>query len=301
MDGKHQIYSLKHLIEEDASSGFWDNYLGYQFLNEAANNWTIRTKCLRNTQSITTVASTAAYDLNPDYLGMYLKDDYNNFFIKYYDGTNYSFITQSDYEDVILSDNTTAQSIPSTFSIRDKSSLPTRVTGTASANGAASGGECTLTVAASAFTDVYAGDNIHNTTDGSMGMVLSKTSNLALVTALFGGTNNDWSTSDAFVIQPQGRKQIVVDPLSLTAAHTILVYYLQKPAPVYSDYGMFRFDYEVSAALVKYAAWLYKYRDKDPNYGDKWYQYYENQITVFNRTVNNTIKKNKFSFSFKAV
>ena len=297
MDGKSQIYSLKHLIEEDSSSGFWDSYLGYQFLNEAAINWTIRTKCLRNTQSITTVAETAAYDLNPDYLGMYLKDANKNYFIKYYDGTNYSFINQCNYEDVILSDNTTSQSIPSTFAVIDKTSLPTRITGTASAAGAASAGECTLTVAASTFTDAYAGDVVHNTTDGSMGIVLSKTSNLILTTALFGGTNNDWSISDAFVIQPQGRKQLVVDPLSSTAAHTILVYYLQKPAPVYSDYGRFRFDAEVGAALVKYAAWLYKYRDKEPNYGDKWFQYYENQIAIFNRSVNQTIKKNTWSFS----
>jgi hypothetical protein len=121
-----------------------------------------------------------------------------------------------------------------------------------------------------------------------------------LVTALFGGTNNDWTSGDAYVIQPAPRKQLVVDPLSSTASHTITVYYLQKPAPVYSDYGMFRFDPEVSAALVKYAAWLYKYRDSAPVYGDRWFQYYENQIAIFNRTVNNTIKKNKFTFSLKA-
>ena len=299
MDGITSLYSLKHLIEEDASSGFWDTYLGYQFLNEAAIDWTTRTKCIRSTQSITTTASTSAYDLNPDYLGLYLMDNSNRFFLKYYDGTNTSFINKCEYSDVVLA-NSDYQNLPSRFTVIDKSTLPTRITGTASANGAASGGECTLTVAASAFSDVYPGDNVHNTTDGSTGVVLSKTSNLVLVTALFDGTNNDWSTSDAFVIQPQARKQMILDPPSLTAGHTITLYHVQKPAPVYSNYGMFRFDAEVSNALTKYAAWLYKYRDKDPNYGDKWFQHYENQIGVYNKTVNNTIKKTTFTFSLKA-
>jgi len=299
MDGITSLTSLGNLVQEDASSGMWDVYLAYQLLNEAAIDWTTRTKCIRSTQSITTVASTSAYDLNPDYLGLYLRDSSKNFFIKYYDGTNTSFINQIEYSDIVLA-NSNYQTLPSSFAVIDKSTLPTRITGTASANGAASGGECTLTVAASAFSNVYAGDNVHNTTDGSTGVVLSKTSNLALVTALFNGTNSDWSSADAFVIQPQSRKQVILEPPSSTAAHTVTVYYVQKPAPVYSDYGMFRFDGEVSNALVKYAAWLYKYRDKDPNYGDKWYQHYENQITIYNKTVNNTLKKTTWTFSLKA-
>lgn len=299
MDGITSLTSLGNLVQEDASSGMWDVYLAYQLLNEAAIDWTTRTKCIRSTQSITTVASTSAYDLNPDYLGLYLRDSSKNFFIKYYDGTNTSFINQIEYSDIVLA-NSNYQTLPSSFAVIDKSTLPTRITGTASANGAASGGECTLTVAASAFSNVYAGDNVHNTTDGSTGVVLSKTSNLALVTALFNGTNSDWSSADAFVIQPQARKQVILEPPSSTAAHTVTVYYVQKPAPVYSDYGMFRFDGEVSNALVKYAAWLYKYRDKDPNYGDKWYQHYENQITIYNKTVNNTLKKTTWTFSLKA-
>jgi len=299
MDGITSLTSLGNLVQEDASSGMWDVYLAYQLLNEAAIDWTTRTKCIRSTQSITTVASTSAYDLNPDYLGLYLRDSSKNLFIKYYDGTNTSFINQIEYSDIVLA-NSNYQTLPSSFAVIDKSTLPTRITGTASANGAASGGECTLTVAASAFSNVYAGDNVHNTTDGSTGVVLSKTSNLALVTALFNGTNSDWSSADAFVIQPQSRKQVILEPPSSTAAHTVTVYYVQKPAPVYSDYGMFRFDGEVSNALVKYAAWLYKYRDKDPNYGDKWYQHYENQITIYNKTVNNTLKKTTWTFSLKA-
>ena len=299
MDGVSSIYSLGRLVQEDASSGMWDVYLAYQFLNEAAIDWTLRTKCIRSTQSITTTANTSAYDLNPDYLGLYLRDSNKNFFIKYYDGTNTSFINQCEYSDLILA-NSNYQTLPSRFAVIDKPALPTRITGTASAIGAASGGECTLTVAASAFTNVYAGDNVHNTTDGSTGIVLSKTSNTALVVSLFNGTNNDWTSADAFVIQPQPRKQLILEPPSSTAAHTVTVYYVQKPAPMYSNYGMFRFDAEVSNALIKYAAWLYKYRDKDPNYGDKWFQHYENQIAIYNKTVNNTLKKTTWNFSLKA-
>ena len=302
MDGYTLLYSLRHLIEEDSSSGFWDSYLAYQFINEAAFDWTIKTKCLRAEQSITTVAEQSAYDINPDYLGLYLMDSYKKFFLKYYDGTNTSFINYENYEDLILSNNTTSQSIPSRFAIRDKTTLPTRISSTATSSGASSGGESTLadTSSTTKFSDVYPGDFVHNTTDGSTGVVVSKTSNTAIVTALFNGTNNDWTSSDAYVIQPQGRKQLIVDPPSSTASHTITLYYLQKPAPVYSNYGMFRFDKEVNNALVKYAAWLYKYRDKDPNYGDKWFVYYENQIKNYNRVVNNTLKKPIWGFTLKA-
>lgn len=302
MDGYTLLYSLKHLIEEDSSSGFWDSYLAYQFINEAAFDWAIKTKCLRAEQSITTVAEQSAYDLNPDYLGLYLMNSYKKYFLKYSDGTATSFITYSDYEDIIISNNITSQSFPSRFAIRDKATLPSRITSTATSSGASSGGESTLTDISSAtkFSDVYTSDFVHNLTDGSTGVILSKTSNTALVAALFNGANNDWSLSDAYVIQPQGRKQLIVDPPSSSESHTITLFYLQKPAPVYSNYGMFRFDKEVNTALVKYAAWLYKYRDKDPNYGDKWFVYYENQIKNFNRIVNNTLKKPTWSFTLKA-
>jgi hypothetical protein len=125
------------------------------------------------------------------------------------------------------------------------------------------------------MTDITAGDVVHNTTDGSDGVVISVAADLkSCTTALFGGTANDWSSADAFIIQPRGRLKLILDPPPSTAAHTITVYALQKPAPVYSNYDVYPFSYDYAEALSKYAAWLYKMSDREPDFGHAWYTYF---------------------------
>jgi hypothetical protein len=301
MDGKTALYSLRQLLEEDASSGFIDDLTSYQFLNEAGVDLQQRTKYLKGEDEITTVASTASYDLVADYMGLYLKNRSKKYFIKYNDGDTNSYITWIPYESLLLGDNSSNEaSVPGRFSVKDKSSLASQVTGTASSAGASTGGKSPLTDAAADFSDVEAGDWVHNTTDGSHGIVILKTSTTVLQTALFNGTDDDWSSADAYVIQPQGRLEIVFDPPCSTAAHTATVYYLQRPAPVYSDYDVFRFPREFTPALVKYAAWLYKYRDREPNYGDKWYLYYDNQARKMADQANHMLRRKNFSVNLKA-
>lgn len=272
MDGSTLLRRLRQLLGEDSDSGWLDNFTSYDFLYDAAIEFVDRTGCLHAEQEITTVAEQTDYDLEPDFLRLYMKNSSGNYYIKYNDGTNNFFPTWKDYEDMFYEDNTTSVTLPSKFTIID-TDLPDQVTGTTTSAGASSGGECTLTDTAADFSDVEAGAIVHNTTDSSSGVVLSKTSTTALVTSLFGGTDNDWTSGDAYVIQPNARFKLILDPPPSTASHTVTVPYVQRPVPVYSNYGVYRFTNPM--VIVKYAAFLYKYRDKEPNFGDALYKFWQ--------------------------
>jgi hypothetical protein len=300
MDGKELLRNLRQVLNEASDSGFIDAKTSYDYLNQAAYEFIRRTKFLRASQSITTVANQTAYDLNTDFMELYLRDGQNIPFISINNGSTDQYIFWRDYEDVVYEGNTTPVEIPGFFTILNSSTLDTRISSTTTSTGAASAGEATLTDTGADFSDVSAGDVVHNITDGSDGIVLSKTSSTVLVTALFAGTNNDWSSGDSYVIQPQGKLQIVLDPACSVANYTITVHYIQKPAPVYSDYGMFRIPAQYMDSLIKYAAWLYKYRDREPNYGDAFYAHFDRQVRTQANTINGTLRRNDVSVNLKA-
>lgn len=300
MDGQSLLYKLRQLLNEDADSGFLDKRTSYDYLWEAAIEFVNRTACLKSTQTITTVAAQTGYTLNADFLNMYMKDSSNRLYIKYNNGSADTFVTWKDYESIVYSNNTSSQSIPGSFSIIDDATLDSQVSGSATSAGALSGGQATLTDTATDFSDVSAGDVIHNTTDASDGMVLSKTSSTVLVTALLGGTNNAWAINDAYIIQPQGRLKLVLDGPPLTAGHTITVYYVQRPAPVYSDYGVYRFPLQYSDAIVKYAAFLYKFKDREPNFGHTWYGIFDRQVRMASSALNKSFIRKGFTVNLKA-
>jgi len=298
MDGKEALFRLRNLLNEDSGSSFLDTRLSYTYLYEAAIEFVELTNTVRGEQTITTVADQASYTLDAEFLKLEFKTEDNKHFIKYYDGSNYSFLTEKDYEDIYYANETTSVLIPENFAI-SSASLSDRVTGTATSAGSASGGECTLTDTAADFSNVEAGDIVHNTTDGSDGIVLSKTSTTALVTALFDGTNNDWSSSDAYVIQPQGRLKIIIDPPPSTASHTITVPYIKKPAPVYSSYGTYPVQPQYIDAFCKYAAFLYKYRDREPNYGDAWWRTWNLKVRTARYQIDKKFLRRKIGVNMK--
>ena len=299
MDGKDLLRRLRNLMDEDSDSGWLDTQSSYDFLYEAAKQIVDRTGCLKSTQEITTVAETNSYNLNPDFSRLYVKNSSNKFYIVLNDGSNNHYLTFKDYEDIVYESNSSSVAIPSRFSIIDKSSL-SQISSTATSAGASSGGQCTLTDSTAPFANVNPGAIVHNTTDGSDGVVLSKTSTSAIETALFGGTNNDWSSSDAYIIQPQGRYQLILDPTPSTAGYTITVYYIQIPDPVYSDYGIYRFSNQYKEALVKYAYWLYKYRDGAPDAGDAMYRYFEDNVGKYSYFVNRGLRGSTLKVNYKA-
>jgi len=281
MDGKTLSRDMATLLLENPdTSGFLDSRGTYSFLWRASMEMARRLQYPRAESTVTTVADQQdQYLLNADFLSLYMRDAKDQFFVRYYNGTSYTNISMKDEQEIFEDHNTTSQATPGGFAVTDYRVAISNVTGTATGNGEASAGSCTLADTAASFSStVNAGDTIHNPTDGSTGYVLSVTSGTALVTALFGGTNNDWSTNDAYVIVPQRRYQLLLDAPAKTAGHTITVPYIQRPAPVFSHYGSYPFPIDLTNALVHYAAFLYKYRDSAPDFGDKWFGLYDREV-----------------------
>lgn len=288
MDGSDLKRRLTQILNEDSDSQWLDERTSFDFIYEAAIEFADRTHCLTDTQSITTVADQTGYNLEPDFLKLYLKDSRGELFVKYDDG-NDTFLPWKDYEKIIYGNQTTSVSVPDSFAIVD-ADLPSQLTGTTTSAGAATGGKSALTDTSADFTDVEPGSVVHNTTDGSSGVVVAKTSTTVLQTALFGGTADDWSNNDTYIIQPQGRFKLVLDPPPSDSGDTVTVYYVQRPDPVYTDYDAYRFQTQYSQALAKYAFWLYKYRDKDPNFGDAMYKYWDREVRKAGYSLNQGLR-----------
>lgn len=296
MDGKEALDRLYDLLSEDHDSNFISRRMALVKLNEAAYEFTEKTECLKATQTITLVPDQANYSLNANFMNLYLRNKSGNLYIKYNDGMNDSFITWKDYEDIVYQ-NSSESARPSRFCIIDDPNLDTRISSTCTTSGANVNGESVLTDSAADFSDVSAGDVVHNLTDGSDGYVLS--SGTTLTTAMFGGSSNAWTSSDSYIIQPQGRIVLVLDPAPDTA-DTVTINYIQRPAPVYSDFGAFRFQPQHMSAIIKYAAWLEKYKDQEPDFGDAWYAAWEQQTRRHAFTLNKTLNRRGFEMNLKA-
>jgi hypothetical protein len=303
LDGKLLLRELRHILNEESDSDLLDTFTSYNFINDAANEINMRIEHIRNSQTITTVADQIDYTLDAAFMKLYQRDSKDRYFIRYSDGTTYTNIIEKD-RNVIIHGNTavtdTSVDVPDNFYIADDKTLDSQVTGTATSAGALSAaGNATLTDTAADFSDVSAGDNIHNTTDGSMGIVISKTSSTVLVTAMFDGTENDWDTSDAYVIQPQGRYKIVLDPPPNTASESVIVPYVSRLAPVYSDYDHFRLPIQYKEALLSYAAFLYNYRAGKQDVGDKYFVIFDNEVRRNAYNSNKSLGRNRVIVNFK--
>lgn len=293
------LYQVGQLLNESGASGILDTKSTYTFINQAAREVVSRALCLGAQQTISTVINQTGYDLNADFLKLYLRNKSKEFFIKYNDGSADSFIKWGDYENIIYQNNTDSVPVPSLFSIIDSPTLSASISGTNTLNGPLTNNESVLTDGSADFTNVSAGDIIHNVTDGSDGVVLQKTSTTVLATALFGGTLNKWSISDSYTIQPQGRLQLVLNPPPSNGSNTITVFYQQRPAPVYADLRTFRFNTQYFPPLVSYAAFLYKYKDRQPNFGDHLFVMFDKQVKEIASNVNFAFNRTSFGVNFK--
>lgn len=296
MDGKDLYRRLAHILDEDTDSPWLDERSSYDHLYEAAKEWVDRTGCLTSTQTITTSTSGQSFDLNPDFLRLAVKDSDEDYIIRVSDGSTFQNIKFKRYDDIFVANKDDNVAWPTGFSIHDNTNA-SRVTGTANTAGDATGGKSLLSTTED-LTDVGPGDIVHNITDGSDGVVISTPSDNSAYTALFGGTDNEWDSSDSFIIQPGARyKLTLMEPIE--DAKTITVPYIQVPDPVYTDYDVYRFPSQYTTALVKYAFWAYKYRDKEPNIGDAMYQYWDQQVRKYLYSVNANLRTNEVRVSFK--
>jgi hypothetical protein len=273
MDGKTARLFTERLIHAVSKADLANRKLTHDFMNAGAEEFVSRVNCIKETQSITTVADQADYDLNGNYLRLYLKTGYprgGNYFILYNNGTTEYRVLWKAYQRVIYDNNTTSIALPSGFTIHEKTSLGTQVTGTTTSAGAQSGGQSTLTDTAGSFTsdDIQERDIVHNSTGDYTGIVLSTPStDTAITTAMFDHDGNPvgWASGDTYVIQPAARYQLQLDPPPSTASHTITTYYLAKPNPVYTDYGTWQIMDVYHKAFCYWAAdsYLAEYELKD--------------------------------------
>lgn len=268
MTGKQLIERLRVLAALPKGSEVLDEFHAYHFIWEAATEFVRKTHCATKSQSITTVADQSAYTLGADYMHLWFKNEGGEYIQHYNDGSETYELTLKSYAEELEDDDDTSVSVPGEFCIVDKSSLLDAISGSATSAGTESDGECTLTNSGETFVtkEAAAGDPVHNKSDKSFGVVLSVTSENAVVTALFEGGNDYWSSGDDYVVRPQMRYQVKLDPPPSTAGHTVTFYYIPRPAPVFSSYKIYR---EIPSAHVHilpyYAAWLLKYKDKEPS------------------------------------
>jgi hypothetical protein len=138
-------------------------------------------------------------------------------------------------------------------------------------------------------------------TNSRTGVVLSILSATALKVALY-DSNGDpvaCASNDSYVIQPQGRQEIYFEPPPSTSNHLVTVNYLSLPDPVYSDYGTYRFSQKGMEAIIKYAAWLYKYRDAEPDFGDMLYVMFDREVRDYHQRFRPRIRKRGFNVNMK--
>jgi len=83
----------------------------------------------------------------------------------------------------------------------------------------------------------------------------------------------------------------VCDQPCLTVSETITVHFVQRPTPVYTDYGTYRFPGQYSHGLVRGAAWIMKYRDRDIEGGDTWAKAFERAVNQANMVGRGTFQK----------
>lgn len=303
MDGWNLLFDLREALHERSDSDWLNDQSSYTYLYEAAIEINLRNVLITSSQSITTVAETAEYNLNPDFMGLHLKDRDNCLYVKVYDGTNYHFITNKAYEDIYYDNLTSSQAIPDYFTIKHATTQVSNVTGTTSAAGTTSNGEATLTDTSlsTKFSTISVGDLVHNTTDSSHGVIIEKTSNTALVCAMFNSSGDaaSFELSDAYVIVPQPRYSIVFEPPLSTASYTIYVPYIQKPVPVFSPYRSYKFPLECKRDIVEYASARYKYRDRDPNFGNAFFQYFDRGVKLTGGTNKKAVNNNTFKMNLK--
>lgn len=294
MDGKQLRRQLSDVLNESSISGWLDDFTSYQNLWLAAIEFVSRTGCMKSSQSIPMVPLQSQYTLNADFLKIYAKTDDNRYFLKLTDGAGGEwYLWEKDYNEILYETTQDAVEYPYNFAVIDGSQAVSNKTGTATSNGTSVGGECTLTDNLADFSLLAAGDSVHNNTDGSTGIVLSVTSSTAIVTALFGGTANDWTSGDSYAVVPKSRSVIVIDPPPSVDSVTLTVPYVQRPIPVFSDYGTYRFQHEYNLAIIMYAAWLYKYRDSAPNMGDKFFVHFDNQVKRYCFDISSRFRNNR--------
>ena len=301
MDGKRLRRQLRQMLNEESGSNYLDSFTSYDLLNQAANQLNTKIRHIETSVDITTVASQADYTLPANYLLNVRQNNLGRNLIRFDDGATLHAIPEKD-DDIRWKNKSytvTSTDVPTSFSIAYDDVEDSQVSSTATSTGAATAGKCTLTDSTAPFADVQACDTIHNITDGSTGVVLSKTSSSSLITALFDGLNNDWSSGDSYIIQPQAKYKITLDPPPSSSGNTITLDYLRRAKPVYSDYDLFQFPVQYQDSLVYYAVAFYKMRMQLTDEAQVWFGNADKLLKGHNRSHNKSLNYRRVILNFK--
>ena len=275
MEGFTLLRKLKELVNESTADSFMNDRTSYDNLYDAVLDFNIKTHYITQSATIAVVAGTSTYDMPPDYIDLALFDSYNRKYIKWTSTASVNdFVYPMDYTNIVLENSTATASVPSGFAIKS-ADQPTNISGTASSTNAAVNGESSL-VSATDLSSAYPGDFIHNTTAGTDGVVTAKTSTYQLETAMFhdGNSGGGWTATNAFILIPQTRYQLVITPIP-SESGTITIVYIKRPDPVYSLMRAYNLPFTFTLPIVQFAAFLYKYKNSEPNYGDAFYKFYD--------------------------
>lgn len=301
MDGYNLIRKLYRCLGEESTSAFLNTDFSYDLLYDAVCLFIARTGAYTSSQTITTIDGTRTYNLNPDFAGLYMKSPQDNrLFLSYTtsDGS-VSNMFFKEYDSLYYNNNDYAVTIPSSFTILDVAPL-SNVLGSATTTSSLSttgSGTSVLADTAADFSTVSEGDEVINYTDGSHGIVTAVSTTLTVV--LLGGTDNFFTSADKYCIIPQQRMAIYLDPEPDTSDDTFAVPYLVKPVKVYSNYQTYPILDVYSQPIVEYAAFIYKYKDKEPNFGDKWYQNFDRACREANKVYRRVKNKTDFRVNMR--
>jgi hypothetical protein len=303
MDGKTLAEDVRKLLLESDSSTFINDKVTYDFLYEAALHLNGELQWVTDTYNTTTVANQKDYILPVDFQELYAVDDMNRKYIYMNTGTdtvNQMVMYRDDdkmIHDVLPNQTKTYADF---FNIRpDTTILQAFYYGsTATATHTAWQNTSVLEDSSGYLANAQVGDTIHNTTRDTDGYVIFVTDSTHIVTALFGTGNTYWTSGDAYILKPQHRLTLHLEPYPTTSGVQIYVPYVKAPYPVYCPVHSYPFPETFRFALVKYAAWLYKYLDREPNYGDMWYKYFDENIRKFKRINNRVKERSSFRVNF---
>jgi hypothetical protein len=259
MDGKKLTRLVLDALDElQVENNFASQRKIYENLEWAAMLFLRETRAFRKTMTIATVIGQQIYDLTPDFISLYMKNPQQRFFIKYSDGTNDSFPTETSYEKIYKQNVADQKTIPNRFALRVKETLGNPQVVIAEADGAKSGGQCQLESSPLNSALIKPRDIVHNLTDNSDGFVLQINTATKVTVALFDGTNDDVSSLDDLVLVPSARQQIVLDAPSAVGDHTISIPYVALPSPVFSEYSQWELEAKACRAIAWGAASLFK-------------------------------------------
>ena len=301
MDGLTMLTTLQGILNEESISGFLNTFLSYEFLDKAASDYVRETRGISKTPiTITTTEDSQEYDLPPDFLHLKVRDSYKRHIARYYDNVNdqyhWPYLKSFDYLYLANRANITGSAnTPDYFAITD-ADLESQITGTAQdGSGSLSGGECTLVGTTDAFTNVHARDRVHDTTNTYHGIVLQVVDDETLKIALFSdGEPVAIESGSSFLIQPAEHQKMVLSDPSETAGHTIEIPYYGLQNPVFGSYRIWPFPSTACFAICKKAAFDYKYRDREPDFGDRLIGDYVREVSQRKRDIARSVLQGRY-------